>query len=81
MSASDLPDVETTLHHLEAGGTWDIGENLSLRLDYQYYRYKSDDWNRRGVRADTLGRVLTFGESNPNEQIHYVGASVLYRWQ
>ncbi len=81
LSASDLPDVETTLHHLVAGGTWDMGENLSLRLDYQYYRYKSDDWARQGVQPATIGKVLTFGESNPNEQIHYVGASVLYRWQ
>ena len=26
-------------------------------------------------------RVLSFGERNPNEQIHYVGTSVWYRWQ
>jgi hypothetical protein len=58
-----------------------MDDNLSLRLDYQYYRYKSDDWAWNGVQPDTIGTVLTFGDSNPNEQIHYVGASVLYRWQ
>jgi long-subunit fatty acid transport protein len=79
--ASDLPDVDTTLHHLVLGSTWDIRDNVSLRFDYQYYRFKSDDWARQGVRPDTIGKVLTFGERNPNEQIHYVGASVIYRWQ
>ena len=81
VAASDLPDVDTTLHHLVLGSTWDIRDNVSLRFDYQYYRFKSDDWARQGVRPDTIGKVLTFGERNPNEQIHYVGASVIYRWQ
>jgi hypothetical protein len=33
------------------------------------------------VQADTIDTVLTFGQDNPNEDIHYVGASVIYRWQ
>lgn len=77
----NLPDVDTRLHHLTAGGEWSIKENLSLALEYQYYRYSSDDWSWQGVQADTISKVLTFGERNPNEQIHYVGASVRYHWQ
>ena len=79
--ASDLPAVETRLHHIEANGTWHLRDTLSLKLDYQYYRYKSDDWAWQDVQTDTLGKVLTFGERNPNEQIHYVGLSVIYRWR
>ena len=33
------------------------------------------------IEANTIDKVLTFGQSNPNEDIHYVGASVIYSWQ
>ena len=79
--ASDLPDVDTRLHQVEASGTWHMRDNLSLQLDYQFYSYKTDDWAWDNVQADTIGKVLTFGQANPNEDIHYVGASVIYRWQ
>ncbi|MEH6584064.1 MAG: MtrB/PioB family decaheme-associated outer membrane protein [Halioglobus sp.] len=81
LTASNLPTVETRLHHLELNGTWHLRDALSIRLDYQYYRYSSDDWAWQGVQTNTLGKVLTFGERNPNEQIHYVGTSVIYHWQ
>jgi MtrB/PioB family decaheme-associated outer membrane protein len=81
LDATDMPAVNTQLHHVVASGIWQMREHLSLKLDYQYYRYSSDDWAWQGVQADTIGKVLTFGERNPNEQIHYVGASVIYRWQ
>jgi MtrB/PioB family decaheme-associated outer membrane protein len=80
-AASDLPDVDTTLHHVEASGTWHLDTNLSLKLDYQYYSYESDDWAWENMQADTIGKVLTFGQDNPDEDLHYVGASVIYRWQ
>jgi MtrB/PioB family decaheme-associated outer membrane protein len=81
VNPQDLPSVETTLHHFRTSGTWHMRADLSLRLDYQYYRYSSDDWALQGVQADTIDKVLTFGASNPNEQIHYVGVSAIYRWE
>jgi MtrB/PioB family decaheme-associated outer membrane protein len=79
--AGDLPNVNTRLHQVEASGTWDLQKNLSLKLDYQYYSYKNDDWAWDNVSADTIGKVLTFGQGNPNDDINYIGASVIYRWQ
>tara|TARA_R110002049_G_scaffold208811_14_gene379337 strand:- start:70 stop:2352 length:2283 start_codon:yes stop_codon:yes gene_type:complete len=81
VSASDLPDVNTTMHHVQASGIWHLEDNLSLQLDYQYYTFKSDDWAWEDVQADTIDKVLTFGQSNPDEDIHYIGASVIYSWQ
>ncbi len=81
LDPQDFPAVETTLHHVTAAGTWHMNEQLSLRLDYQYYRYTSDDWAWQGVQADTIDKVLTFGQRNPNETIHYMGVSAIYRWQ
>jgi MtrB/PioB family decaheme-associated outer membrane protein len=81
VNPQDMPTIETTLHHFEASGSWQMREDLSLKLDYQYYRYSSDDWALQGVQADTIDNVLTFGARNPNETIHYVGVSAIYRWQ
>jgi MtrB/PioB family decaheme-associated outer membrane protein len=81
VEASDLPDVETRLHHLEATGTWHVRDDLSFELAYQYYNYESDDWAWDDVGPATIDKVLTFGQDNPDEDIHYVGASVIYRWQ
>jgi MtrB/PioB family decaheme-associated outer membrane protein len=81
VAASDLPNVNTQMHYLQANGTWHLRDDLSLQLDYQYYTYTSDDWAWEGVQADTIARVLTFGQTNPNEDIHYVGVSAIYRWQ
>ena len=68
-------------YQIELSGSWQLRDDLALQLDYQYYRYRSDDWARQQVGAATVDKLLSFGEGNPNEQIHYVGASVIYRWQ
>jgi len=81
LNPENFPDNETSQHQLSAAGTWDMRENLSLRLDYQYFRFDWDDWALQDVAANTIDKVLTFGERNPNETIHYMGASVIYRWQ
>ena len=81
LNPEDYPDNETTQHQVTAAGTWDLRENLSLRLDYQYFRFDWDDWALQDVAPDTVDKVLSFGERNPNETIHYMGASVIYRWQ
>jgi hypothetical protein len=80
VTATDLPAVNTHLHHVQASGVWQLRKNLSLQLDYQFYAYTSDDWAWDDVQADSIARVLTFGQGNPNEDIHYVGASAIYRW-
>jgi hypothetical protein len=76
-----LPDVTSRLHHFQARSSWHLREALSLQLEYQYYHFESDDWAWDDVAADTIDKVLSFGQSNPDEDIHYVGAAVIYRWQ
>lgn len=81
LTVSSLPDVDTLLHHLQASGTWQLRDDLALQLDYQFYSYKTDDWAWENLQADSIQKVLTFGQNNPNEDIHYVGVSVNYHWQ
>lgn len=80
LQTRDLPDVDTTLHHLDISGIWHSSAALSLRLQYQYYRYKSDDYVLTGSPLG-IDKVLTFGDSNPDEKIHYIGAAAIYRWK
>jgi MtrB/PioB family decaheme-associated outer membrane protein len=81
VAASDLPNVNTRMHYIQANGIWHLRDDLSLQLDYQFYTYTTDDWAWEGVQADTIAQVLSFGQTNPNEDIHYVGVSAIYRWQ
>jgi MtrB/PioB family decaheme-associated outer membrane protein len=78
---SVLPEVDTTQHQISASGIWHLSQALSLQLDYQYFRCSGDDWAWAGLQPDTLDRVLTTGERNPNETVHYMGVSAIYRWQ
>ena len=66
---------------MRLAGIWQVQPTLYLQLDYPYYRYKSDDWAGDDIQPATIGKVLTFGQGNPNEQINYVGASVIYHWE
>jgi len=81
VAAADLPDVDTRSHRVEASGTWHVADDVSLRLDYRFFSYESDDWAWDNVQANTLDKVLTFGQDNPDEDIHYVGISAIYRWR
>jgi MtrB/PioB family decaheme-associated outer membrane protein len=81
VTPADLPAVDTRLHHVSVNGTWQMHDDFTLRLEYQYYDFTSNDWALDGVLANTIDNVLTFGASNPDEQIHHIGASVIYRWQ
>ncbi|WP_269473306.1 MtrB/PioB family outer membrane beta-barrel protein [Kineobactrum salinum] len=80
LNPASLPAVDTRLHQFDAGGIWHWREAVSLRLHYRYYRYQSSDWTWRDVQPDTMDKVLSFGQRNPNENLHYMGLSVLYRW-
>lgn len=81
LTATDLPDVETLLHQFEASGVMQLQENLSLELAYTFHHYKTNDWAWENVQANSIDKVLTFGQTNPNDDIHYVGASIIYRWR
>ncbi|WP_187276433.1 MtrB/PioB family decaheme-associated outer membrane protein [Parahaliea maris] len=81
LNPADLPDVDTQLQQLDATGQWHLRDDLTLALNYQYYRYDTNDWAWRNVEVDTLDKVLGSGQRNPNDSIHYLGASVIYRWQ
>jgi opacity protein-like surface antigen len=81
---SDEPfaeDYESEMHHLILEGTWHFRDNLSLAVNYQYWNFDSEDWAISGVSQDSIGKVLSLGEQPADEDLHYIGTSIIYRWQ
>jgi MtrB/PioB family decaheme-associated outer membrane protein len=82
MSSDPLPaDDETEQHHLVLEGIWHYRENLSIKLDYQYWSYEDEDWAINGVAPNSIDKVLSLGEKEADEDLHYIGTSIIYRWQ
>jgi MtrB/PioB family decaheme-associated outer membrane protein len=79
LSLDDLPDVDTRTHHLRSSLLWSLRPEFGVRLDYEYYAHDNSDWAWAGLSPNSLDKVLTFGQRNANEGVHYLGASVVYR--
>ena len=82
LGSEDLPaDDETEQHHFTLEAAYHWREDISIKVNYQYWNYDSEDWAINGVRADTIDKVLTLGEKEADEDLHYIGTSIIYRWQ
>ena len=80
LSAEPLPeDYETEMHHAILEGAWHFRENISVAINYQYWNYDSDDW--AFVAPSAIDKVLTLGAEPADEDLHYIGTSIVYRWQ
>ena len=82
LSDDPLPaDYENEMHHLVLKGLWHYRENLSFSLNYQYWNYDSEDWAVEGVDPNSISKVLSLGVEPADEDLHYIGTSLIYRWQ
>ena len=82
LSTEPLPaDDESEQHHLVLEGAYHLRENLTIKVDYQYWNYDSEDWAIHDLSADSIDKVLTLGEQEADEDLHYIGTSIIYRWQ
>lgn len=82
LSADPLPaDYDSTMHHVILEGAWHYRDNLSIGLNYQYWNYDSDDWAIQDVAPNTIDKVLSLGMEPADEDLHYIGTSIIYRWQ
>ena len=58
--STDLPEISSTLTLFTLKGTYQMTENLSLRGEYRYEKYKEEDWAKDGV-VNTLPSLLSLG--------------------
>ena len=74
-----LPDMEATQHDLSLRATYHYTEQMSFDAEYRYYSYERDDWALDGVGLDSIDKVVSLGEANPDDDVSFFLLSVKYR--
>jgi MtrB/PioB family decaheme-associated outer membrane protein len=77
---ASFPNIESRLNTVKLFGRYRINDRLSVRVDYLYERYRSQDFAKDGVAPDTIPNVLTLGDESPNYSAHFIGTSLNYRF-
>ena len=73
-ASTDLPDLTSTLTALGIHGTYKLKDNVSLRAEYRYERYKESDWAY-------LAFPTSLGTTPQNQEVHMVYLSVRYAFK
>lgn len=75
-AVTSLPDYTYKLTELKLFGSYPIQTNASVRIDYLYHDWKTNDWTWSGwVYSD--GTTLT---QDAEQRTHLLAASYSYRW-
>jgi MtrB/PioB family decaheme-associated outer membrane protein len=72
LAAGDFPDITSRIHGLRANAGYQFNDETRIGLTYIYERYKTDDWQTEGVAPDTIGRVLSLEDTDPDYDNHLV---------
>lgn len=64
VSATPLPDLESTMDALRMTLRYSLSERFDLNLGARYERFKAEDWALQDVAPDTVPSLLTMG-ANP----------------
>jgi MtrB/PioB family decaheme-associated outer membrane protein len=76
-TAAGLPEISTRLVRFNLYGKYMLDKSSSVRVDYIFDRYKTNDW----TWANWAFADGTTVNENPNQRVNYLGASYIYRWQ
>lgn len=77
-----LPANDTSdQHHLVVEGSYTLRDHLTINVNYQYWNFDSEDWAINNLGPTSIDKVLTLGEQEADEDLHYIGTSIIYRWQ
>lgn len=73
---TSLPDFYTRQSSLKLFGTYELRKNASIRLDYVYDRYSSNDWTWSSW-VYTDGTTLN---QRPRQNVNFIGVTYIYRF-
>jgi MtrB/PioB family decaheme-associated outer membrane protein len=76
----ELPALTVRQQTLQWFGRYRFSEQLSMRLDYRYDRFRSRDYALDAVGPATVPEVLTLGQTSPDYTAHFIGGSLVYRF-
>lgn len=80
LTTRPLPRDQTQLDSLTIHASYKLKENLSLRANYWYERFRSMDWAVDGIEPNTLANVILLGEDSPDYSVQVVSLSMVYRF-
>ena len=78
-NAANLPEIGSTLRTAKLHGTYQLSEELSIRAEYRYEKYKEDDWSKTG-EVDSLATVLSLGSESLNTSTSLAFVSLRYKF-
>ena len=76
-AVASLPDVYTRLTNLKLFAAYPLRQNASIRFDYIYDRYSSNDWTWSNWNYSD-GTFLT---QAPRQSVSFFGITCIYRFQ
>jgi MtrB/PioB family decaheme-associated outer membrane protein len=76
----DLPDNDYRLNSLVAGFNYEMVNGLIIELEYEYFDFSDTSWQYQGVTFNTIDKVLTTGQLNPDESVSVVTLALSYRF-
>ncbi|HEX9174060.1 MAG TPA: MtrB/PioB family outer membrane beta-barrel protein, partial [Telluria sp.] len=74
-----LPQLQAKMRSYSLWGSFQLGDQSSIRLTAEASDLSTSDWALDGVVPDTLANVLLLGESAANYDLWLVYASWNYR--
>lgn len=80
LETGPLPDVTNHIHTLRTELGYELSNQTTLGLTYIYERYRATDYQTDGLSADTLGRVLSLENADPDYDNHLVMAWAKYKF-
>ncbi|MGR9052957.1 MAG: MtrB/PioB family decaheme-associated outer membrane protein, partial [Gammaproteobacteria bacterium] len=75
-----LPAINTTIHSVRFRSDYKIRDDLRMRLSYRYESYRTQDFARDGVFADTISQIISLGPTSPDYTAHVFGLSMIYNF-
>ena len=78
--SSSLPEIGSTLSTVNLHGTYQLKDNLSLRVDYRYEDYQENDWTKDGV-VNAMPSLLSLGTAPQNYTTYVAFLSLRYAFR
>lgn len=77
ITVASLPNVSTKLTSVKLHGHYSLDKRSTLRVDYVYDRYKSNDWTWSNFTY-LDGTQLT---QSPSQSVNFIGVSYIYKFR
>ncbi len=81
LTGGNLPDFKSTRQTISLYGSYQLKENMSLRLSYLLEFYDEKNWQTDDLAAGDIPRALTLLKENQNYLVNLVFLSYAYQFE